>query len=172
MIPFCGFLWYDINITSYDTMNINTFRYIARNKNITVHLTGLYITRTEIWHVADSDYEQNTRNIVRFDRFTACINELFYRKKKIFIPCVLKFNVHIVYTLHVIINIALCFQDVVVRVSFVLGNMTAKNEVARLRLFQEAGSFDILLSLFRFYLEQDVKVWIHSASALTVLCIT
>ena len=49
-------------------------------------------------------------------------------------------------------------QDVVVRVSFVLGNMTAKNEIARLRLFQEAGSFDILLSLFRFYLEQDVKV--------------
>lgn len=48
-------------------------------------------------------------------------------------------------------------SDVVVRVSFVLGNMTAKNEVARLRLFQEAGSFDILLSLFRFYLEQDVK---------------
>ncbi|XP_061176432.1 armadillo repeat-containing protein 2-like isoform X2 [Saccostrea echinata] len=48
-------------------------------------------------------------------------------------------------------------SDVVVRVSFVLGNMTAKNEVARLRLFQEAGSFDILLALFRFYLEQDVK---------------
>lgn len=57
------------------------------------------------------------------------------------------------------------------RVSFVLGNMTAKNEVARLRLFQEAGSFDILLSLFRFYLEQDVKVCIHLASALTILCI-
>ncbi|XP_048768043.1 armadillo repeat-containing protein 2-like isoform X2 [Ostrea edulis] len=48
-------------------------------------------------------------------------------------------------------------SDVVVRVSFVLGNMTAKNEVARLRLFQEAGSFDILMSLFRFYLEQDIK---------------
>lgn len=79
-------------------------------------------------------------------------------KKPLFVYSVLKLNVHIVYTYHVIINAALCFQDVVVRVSFVLGNMTAKNEVARLRLFQEAGSFDILLSLFRFYLEQDVKV--------------
>lgn len=99
--------------------------------------------------------------------------QFFDRKKKVFywFPSVLKVNVHIVYTYHVIVNAALCFQDVVVRVSFVLGNMTAKNEVARLRLFQEAGSFDILLSLFRFYLEQDVKVCIHLASALTILCI-
>lgn len=119
--------------------------------------------------MSDSDYEENTRSIyVLID----LQHVSFYKKKKVFILCVLEFNVHIVSTLHVVINAALCFQDVVVRVSFVLGNMTAKNEVARLRLFQEAGSFDILLSLFRFYLEQDVKVGIHSASVLTVLCIT
>ncbi|KAK3097116.1 hypothetical protein FSP39_006506 [Pinctada imbricata] len=47
--------------------------------------------------------------------------------------------------------------DVVVRVGFVLGNLTAKNDVARLRLFQESRSIDILIVLMKYYLEQEVK---------------
>jgi hypothetical protein len=53
---------------------------------------------------------------------------------------------------------SLVFQDVVVRVCFILGNMTAKNDDARLRLFQENKSVDALLAILKYYLERDIKV--------------
>ncbi|OPL20861.1 hypothetical protein AM593_01654, partial [Mytilus galloprovincialis] len=53
--------------------------------------------------------------------------------------------------------ITLVFQDVVVRVCFILGNMTAKNDDARLRLFQENKSMDALLAIMKYYLDRDIK---------------
>ncbi|XP_033741539.1 armadillo repeat-containing protein 2-like isoform X2 [Pecten maximus] len=48
-------------------------------------------------------------------------------------------------------------SDMVVRVCFVLGNITAKNDEARVRLFQENKAFDVLLSVLKLYLEMDLK---------------
>ncbi|XP_076078717.1 armadillo repeat-containing protein 2-like isoform X1 [Mytilus galloprovincialis] len=48
--------------------------------------------------------------------------------------------------------------DVVVRVCFILGNMTAKNDDARLRLFQENKSMDALLAIMKYYLDRDIKI--------------
>lgn len=48
--------------------------------------------------------------------------------------------------------------DVVVRVCFILGNMTAKSEDARLRLFQESKSMDSLIAIMKYYLDRDLKI--------------
>ncbi|XP_060572268.1 armadillo repeat-containing protein 2-like isoform X3 [Ruditapes philippinarum] len=48
-------------------------------------------------------------------------------------------------------------QDIVVRVSFILGNMTAKNDNARVQLFQQPKSLDILLTVLKTHLELDYK---------------
>ncbi|XP_029451163.1 armadillo repeat-containing protein 2 [Rhinatrema bivittatum] len=47
-------------------------------------------------------------------------------------------------------------QDLVVRVLFTLGNLTAKNSQAREQLFGAEGSIDSLLSLFHTYYELDM----------------
>nr|XP_033792028.1 armadillo repeat-containing protein 2 isoform X2 [Geotrypetes seraphini] len=46
-------------------------------------------------------------------------------------------------------------QDLVVRILFILGNLTAKNSQAREQLFMEEGSVDLLLSLFHTYYKLD-----------------
>ncbi|MBN3311124.1 ARMC2 protein, partial [Amia calva] len=46
-------------------------------------------------------------------------------------------------------------QDLVVRVVFTLGNLTAKNNEAREQLFKEEGSIDVLLGLLHTYCEMD-----------------
>ena len=51
-----------------------------------------------------------------------------------------------------------CCQDLVVRLCFVLGNLTAKNEQARLRLFQEKEAMDTLLTVLITYDEFDAQV--------------
>lgn len=48
-------------------------------------------------------------------------------------------------------------QDIVVRVCFTLGNMTAKNESARTQLFQQPKSLDVLLAVLKTHLELDQK---------------
>lgn len=45
-----------------------------------------------------------------------------------------------------------------VRLCFVLGNLTAKNEQARLRLFQEREGMDTLLTVLKTYDEFDAQV--------------
>ncbi|XP_030055047.1 armadillo repeat-containing protein 2 isoform X2 [Microcaecilia unicolor] len=47
-------------------------------------------------------------------------------------------------------------QDLVVRLLFILGNLTAKNSQAREQLFTAEGSMDSLLSLFHTYYELDI----------------
>ena len=44
------------------------------------------------------------------------------------------------------------------RLCFVLGNLTAKNEQARLRLFQEKEGMDTLLTVLKTYDEFDAQV--------------
>ncbi|CAL1534975.1 unnamed protein product [Lymnaea stagnalis] len=46
-------------------------------------------------------------------------------------------------------------EDLVVRLCFVLGNLTIKNEAARLKLFQESHSIETLLLILKTYLELD-----------------
>ncbi|PVD28492.1 hypothetical protein C0Q70_11080 [Pomacea canaliculata] len=46
-------------------------------------------------------------------------------------------------------------EDLVVRLCFVLGNLTAKNEQARQRLFQEKDALDVLLNVLRTYNDMD-----------------
>uniref|UniRef100_A0A4W3J1A6 Armadillo repeat containing 2 n=1 Tax=Callorhinchus milii TaxID=7868 RepID=A0A4W3J1A6_CALMI len=48
-------------------------------------------------------------------------------------------------------------QDIVVRVVFTLGNMTAKNNVAREEFYKLEHSVDTLLSVFQIYHELDIK---------------
>ncbi|XP_078068496.1 armadillo repeat-containing protein 2 isoform X2 [Mustelus asterias] len=48
-------------------------------------------------------------------------------------------------------------QDLVVRVVFILGNMTAKNNKAREELYKQKHSVETLLTLFQTYHELDVK---------------
>ncbi|XP_049627190.1 armadillo repeat-containing protein 2 [Suncus etruscus] len=47
-------------------------------------------------------------------------------------------------------------QDLVVRIVFILGNLTAKNNLAREQFYKEKGSIPILLSLFRAFSEPDL----------------
>lgn len=47
-------------------------------------------------------------------------------------------------------------QDLVVRVVFILGNLTAKNNQAREQFFREKESIPTLLSLFRAFYELDL----------------
>ncbi|XP_048452650.1 armadillo repeat-containing protein 2 [Rhincodon typus] len=49
-------------------------------------------------------------------------------------------------------------QDLVVRVVFILGNMTAKNNKAREELYKQKYSVETLLTLFQTYHKLDVKV--------------
>ncbi|XP_007939012.1 armadillo repeat-containing protein 2 [Orycteropus afer afer] len=46
-------------------------------------------------------------------------------------------------------------QDVVIRIVFILGNLTAKNNQAREQFFKEKGSIQTLLSLFQTFYELD-----------------
>ncbi|KAJ7423026.1 hypothetical protein WISP_35613 [Willisornis vidua] len=48
-------------------------------------------------------------------------------------------------------------QDLVVRIIFILGNLTAKNNQAREQLFKENGSVNTLISLFQTYYELDLN---------------
>ncbi|XP_041354443.1 armadillo repeat-containing protein 2-like [Gigantopelta aegis] len=50
-----------------------------------------------------------------------------------------------------LLNSQLQNEDLVVRLSFVLGNLTAKNDDARVRLFEEKNSLDTLLTVLKFY---------------------
>jgi len=46
----------------------------------------------------------------------------------------------------------------VLRVCFILGNLTAKLENARHHLFTQSSTVDTLLSVFSFYSAKDLKV--------------
>lgn len=48
-------------------------------------------------------------------------------------------------------------QDLVVRIVFILGNLTAKNNRAREQFFREKGSIPTLLSLFHTFSELDLR---------------
>ncbi|OXB67979.1 hypothetical protein ASZ78_006615, partial [Callipepla squamata] len=48
-------------------------------------------------------------------------------------------------------------QDLVLRINFILGNLTAKNNQAREQFFKEKGSVDTLISLFHTYHELDLN---------------
>ncbi|KAM9382957.1 LOW QUALITY PROTEIN: armadillo repeat-containing protein 2 [Phaethornis superciliosus] len=54
-------------------------------------------------------------------------------------------------------------QDLVIRIIFILGNLTENNNQARERFFKEKGSVDTLLSLFQTYHELDLNAqkWYH-----------
>ncbi|XP_015714144.1 armadillo repeat-containing protein 2 isoform X2 [Coturnix japonica] len=54
-------------------------------------------------------------------------------------------------------------QDLVIRIIFVLGNLTAKNNQAREQFFKEEGSVNTLMSLFQTYHELDLneEKWQH-----------
>ncbi|XP_053918274.1 armadillo repeat-containing protein 2 isoform X3 [Cuculus canorus] len=48
-------------------------------------------------------------------------------------------------------------QDLVIRIIFILGNLTAKNNQAREQFFKEKGSVNTLISLFQTYYERDLN---------------
>ncbi|NXJ94570.1 ARMC2 protein, partial [Corythaixoides concolor] len=54
-------------------------------------------------------------------------------------------------------------QDLVIRVIFILGNLTAKSNQAREQFFKEKGSVNTLISLFQTYHELDLNAqkWYH-----------
>ncbi|NXI45912.1 ARMC2 protein, partial [Galbula dea] len=54
-------------------------------------------------------------------------------------------------------------QGLVIRILFILGNLTARNHQAREQLFKEKGSVNTLISLFQTYLELDLNAqkWYH-----------
>ncbi|XP_075354632.1 armadillo repeat-containing protein 2 isoform X4 [Mycteria americana] len=54
-------------------------------------------------------------------------------------------------------------QDLVIRIIFILGNLTAKNNEAREQFFKEKGSVNTLISLFQTYHELDLNAqkWYH-----------
>ncbi|NXS95268.1 ARMC2 protein, partial [Jacana jacana] len=54
-------------------------------------------------------------------------------------------------------------QDLVIRIIFILGNLTEKNNQAREQFFKERGSVDTLISLFQTYHELDLNAqkWSH-----------
>lgn len=47
-------------------------------------------------------------------------------------------------------------QDLVIRIIFILGNLTEKNNQAREQFFKERGSVNTLISLFQTYHELDL----------------
>ena len=49
-------------------------------------------------------------------------------------------------------------QDLIVRLCFVLGNLTIKNDSARLKLFQEIDSIETLLNILKTYCQLDKEV--------------
>ncbi|XP_069707791.1 armadillo repeat-containing protein 2 isoform X6 [Phaenicophaeus curvirostris] len=51
----------------------------------------------------------------------------------------------------------LLVQDLVIRIIFILGNLTAKNNQAREQFFKEKGSVNTLISLFQTYHELDLN---------------
>ncbi|XP_053918277.1 armadillo repeat-containing protein 2 isoform X6 [Cuculus canorus] len=51
----------------------------------------------------------------------------------------------------------LLVQDLVIRIIFILGNLTAKNNQAREQFFKEKGSVNTLISLFQTYYERDLN---------------
>ncbi|XP_051880748.1 armadillo repeat-containing protein 2 [Pristis pectinata] len=53
-------------------------------------------------------------------------------------------------------------QDLVVRVVFILGNMTAKNNKAREELYKQEDSVETLLTLFQIYHDLSVKIKVTS----------
>ncbi|KAM6084076.1 armadillo repeat-containing protein 2 isoform 2-T2 [Theristicus caerulescens] len=54
-------------------------------------------------------------------------------------------------------------QDLVIRIFFILGNLTAENNQAREQFFKEKGSVNTLISLFQTYHELDLNAqkWYH-----------
>ncbi|KAM6279566.1 armadillo repeat-containing protein 2 isoform 2-T3 [Porphyrio hochstetteri] len=54
-------------------------------------------------------------------------------------------------------------QDLVIRIIFILGNLTEKNNQAREQFFKEKGSLNTLMSLFQTYHELDLNAqkWYH-----------
>ena len=52
----------------------------------------------------------------------------------------------------------LFWQDLVVRVCFILGNLTAKNDSSRKLLFDQPDALDTLLMVLKSYFEMDLKV--------------
>ncbi|KAM4866056.1 armadillo repeat-containing protein 2 isoform 2-T2 [Thomomys bottae] len=48
-------------------------------------------------------------------------------------------------------------QDLVIRIVFILGNLTAKNNQAREHFFKEKGSIQTLLSLFQMFYQSDLQ---------------
>ncbi|NWZ24585.1 ARMC2 protein, partial [Asarcornis scutulata] len=54
-------------------------------------------------------------------------------------------------------------QDLVIRIIFILGNLTAENNQAREQFFKEKGSLNTLISLFQTYHELDLNAekWCH-----------
>ncbi|NXE51095.1 ARMC2 protein, partial [Casuarius casuarius] len=58
-------------------------------------------------------------------------------------------------------------QDLVVRIVFILGNLTAKNNQAREQFFKEKGSVNMLITLFQTYhkLDLNAEKWNHERGA-------
>ncbi|NXX36139.1 ARMC2 protein, partial [Nicator chloris] len=54
-------------------------------------------------------------------------------------------------------------QDLVIRIIFILGNLTAKNDQSRAQIFKEKESVNTLISLFQTYYELDLNApsWHH-----------
>ena len=50
------------------------------------------------------------------------------------------------------------FQDYVVRISFILGNITGKIDAARIGLFQQYKALDNLVATFSYYWDLEQKV--------------
>ncbi|XP_064628515.1 armadillo repeat-containing protein 2-like isoform X2 [Lineus longissimus] len=48
-------------------------------------------------------------------------------------------------------------EDVVVRISFILGNLTAKSDDSRLALYQQPKSIETIISVFKYYMEANLK---------------
>ncbi|XP_066035545.1 armadillo repeat-containing protein 2 isoform X3 [Chamaea fasciata] len=65
----------------------------------------------------------------------------------------------------------LLVQDLVVRIIFILGNLTAKNDQSREQFFQEKESVNTLISLFQTYYELDLNAptWHHDRQGKTHL---
>ncbi|NWW94232.1 ARMC2 protein, partial [Rhynochetos jubatus] len=55
-------------------------------------------------------------------------------------------------------------QDLVIRIIFIIGNLTAENNQAREQFFKEKGSVNTLISLFQTYYELDLNAqkWYHA----------
>uniref|UniRef100_W5NIQ1 Armadillo repeat containing 2 n=1 Tax=Lepisosteus oculatus TaxID=7918 RepID=W5NIQ1_LEPOC len=93
-------------------------------------------------HSNDKDICMNVARVLRFslDFHCGCVSTI-----SIFDHCYSVFQA--------ISNNPRLKQDLVVRIVFTLGNLTAKNNEAREQFFTEKGSVDTLLGLFHTYLE-------------------